>query len=173
MGHTIRTTLMSSDCSSSTGSSDTENEEQTAVQQRILILDDFEASSTVLKDSLRFCRSADCTVVASGEHALELLAEQGTFDLILSDVYMPGMNGIEFVRAVRAMEKAQQWRPQIIISMSAEEEKAAECLAAGSTLFLFKLDNPIKHIFRVLDELRRENIPTATTALSPPRRNSL
>lgn len=130
--------------------------DSTDLSLNILIIEDFEASSTIMSSSLRFCRSATCVVAKSGSEALELLrAGTNEFDVILSDVLMPEMNGIELIKRIREFEIATACSPHIIIAMSADEMFSDECMRAGATLFLHKHKKPMCGVFKVLDELRK------------------
>src|SRR6185436_1587289 len=66
----------------------------------VLIVDDEPLQRRILRDvlrNLRFVRTKDAD---SGEFAIEKMREQ-RFDLVLSDVQMPGMNGLELLRQIR------------------------------------------------------------------------
>jgi two-component system NtrC family sensor kinase len=63
-------------------------------QGRILVVDDEESILTVLP---RILRSYDVSLARRGEMAVQLVSEND-YDLILCDLYMPGMNGIDFYR---------------------------------------------------------------------------
>ena len=68
---------------------------------RILLVDDDEAVRTVIGEQLRDV-GADVEIAGSGEAALEIGSRaEATFDVILSDFAMPGMNGLETIRAIR------------------------------------------------------------------------
>ncbi len=78
-------------------------------------------------------------VVADGAQAVEA-ARSGGFDLILMDMQMPVLDGLEATRRIRAEEREQQ-RPRVtIIAMTANarEEDRATCLAAGMDDFVSK-----------------------------------
>jgi PAS domain S-box-containing protein len=73
-------------------------------------------------------------VVASGREALAALDEPGTgeFDLILMDVQMPDMDGLEATAIIRAREKASGTHlPIIAVTAHAMKDDEARCLAAG------------------------------------------
>jgi len=135
---------------------DGESVEMSDCALNILIVEDFEASSTIMSSSLRFCRSATCVVAKSGSEALILLRTGSTkFDVILSDVLMPEMNGIELITKIREFEVATCCPQHIIIAMSADEMFSESCIKAGATLFLHKHKKPMCGVFKVLDELRK------------------
>ena len=62
----------------------------------------------------------EVTPVASAEEALALCAAGRDFDLIVSDIEMPGMTGIEFAEAVRANER---WRDTPLVALSAHADQ--------------------------------------------------
>jgi len=112
---------------------------------RILLAEDNAVNQTVALRLLeRLEHRAD--VVANGRQVLERL-ERAPYDVVLMDVQMPGMDGLEASRAVCARWPSGQ-RPRII-AMTAEamEGDRERCLAAGMDDYLAK---PIR-----LEELRR------------------
>lgn len=76
------------------------------------------------------------TTVSEGTEALSAL-ETGTFDLILSDVMMPGMDGFELVKRLHANAKIAQI-PIILLSARAGDEAIADGLRAGADDYLVK-----------------------------------
>lgn len=67
---------------------------------RILLVDDNTMMRTVMRAALERAGHA-VTQAADGERALQALAAGG-FDLIVTDIQMPGMGGLDFVKTVRA-----------------------------------------------------------------------
>ncbi len=93
-------------------------------------------------------------VVDNGAAAVRA-ARQEPFDLILMDVQMPQMNGLEATRAIRALERERGSRVPIV-AMTAHAMKGAreECLQAGMDAYLSK---PVQmaDLMDVLEELTR------------------
>jgi two-component system sensor histidine kinase RpfC len=95
------------------------------------------------------------TLVHDGEVALHT-ARDGKFDVVLVDLRMPRMDGIDFTRAYRSREPAGEHLPIVALTANAAEEAKAECLAAGMDEFLTKPVDP-----QVLDSLLRDLCRTA------------
>jgi hypothetical protein len=73
----------------------------------------------------------------NGKEALDILAKKPGIEIILMDVMMPGMNGLETMRAIR---KQDQFKKLPIISLTAKAIKGdrEECIAAGASDYLSK-----------------------------------
>jgi CheY-like chemotaxis protein len=76
--------------------------------------------------------------VESGEAALDALAEEG-FDLVLMDVRMPGLSGVETTRALRSRGVET---PVVALTANAFEDDRRTCLEAGMDDFLVKPLSP-------------------------------
>jgi CheY-like chemotaxis protein len=80
-------------------------------------------------------RRLECAVVVvgDGQAALEALKQQGPFDLVLMDCQMPGMDGFEATRRIRALEAAASSPRQPIVAMTANatDQDRLDCQAAG------------------------------------------
>ena len=80
----------------------------------------------------------EVTTAPGGPEALELMAGRG-FDLVLMDVQMPGMDGLETTRRIRALADGQRSRvPIVAVTASAMQGDDARCRAAGMDAFLAK-----------------------------------
>jgi two-component system, NtrC family, sensor kinase len=84
------------------GPADGTDEGELTIRSRVLVVDDEEPVAQLLARLLRDLGHQP-TVVSSGAEALETL-ERESFDLILSDIKMPGMNGFELHHAIRQRE---------------------------------------------------------------------
>ena len=76
------------------------------------------------------------TQVGDGEEALAKL-QAGAYDLVMTDINMPRMDGLEFVRRVRT-DLQRRELPIIIISTKGSEEQVAKGLAMGASGYLSK-----------------------------------
>ena len=82
-------------------------------------------------------------VADSGQRALEIYRERGdTFDLILMDVQMPGMDGLETTGAIREIEGGRRRIPIIAVTARAMQGDRERCLAAGMDDYLAKPIHP-------------------------------
>ena len=81
------------------------------------------------------------TVVTDGASALAA-ARGGGFDVILMDVHMPGMDGIDATRAIRTLPGADGRVPIVGLSASVMKDEIDLCFAAGMDEFLAKPIDP-------------------------------
>jgi phosphoserine phosphatase RsbU/P len=112
-----------------------------AAQPTLLIVDDEELN----RDGLaRRLQRHDYKVVAakSGREAIELLAER-EFDLVLLDIMMPGMNGLEVLKFLRRVDTLLDL-PIIMVTAKGESEDIVEALELGANDYVTKpLDFPV------------------------------
>lgn len=85
----------------------------------------------------------EATLAESGEQALELLGAK-IFDVVLMDVYMPGMDGREATRTLRAGAGPNRETPVIAVTASATPKDWEACLAAGMNAHVAKPIDPIE-----------------------------
>lgn len=116
---------------------------QSPPERRVLVVDDSRAQRRILALSLRRWGYA-VAEAASGEEALALCRNQ-PFDIILSDWMMPGMTGLEFCRAFRALPH-DSYGYFLLLTSKSEKAEVASGLDGGADDFLTKPVNP--------DELR-------------------
>jgi len=103
---------------------------------RVLIVDDVSSNQDVIKLFLK-PEGCICICSAAGEEALDTLKTQSV-DLILMDIRMPGLNGIETTQAIRDSDLASKNVPIIALTADGSAKTNAECMAAGADLFLTK-----------------------------------
>jgi len=105
---------------------------------RILVVDDQRANSEILAEVLRK-RGYDVVSLNSGSAALEEIARMRP-DLVISDILMPGMDGYELCRTLRA-QPATALLPVILVTTLDAQSERVPGLDAGADDFLTK---PIK-----------------------------
>ncbi len=102
---------------------------------RILICEDDERLATLVTETLAADGRFDVVARATnGDEAIRL-AEEHTPDVVLMDIGMPGLDGIDATRAIRARDAAQH----VVISTGSDEyEDIGRADAAGAGGFLHK-----------------------------------
>ncbi len=96
-------------------SGDTTTVEQSRRKRRVLLIDDSAFFRNLLSPLLSVAGYA-VTTVETADRAMELYEDGRDFDVILSDIELPGMNGFEFAQAVRSSER---WAEVPLIALSA------------------------------------------------------
>jgi two-component system chemotaxis response regulator CheY len=99
------------------------------------------------------CKTVGYEVVeaADGQAALELL-KGCSVDLVISDINMPNLNGIELTRKLRALPQFAK-TPIILLTTESDPEKKAEGKSAGATGWIvkpFKQDQLLAVVSKVL-----------------------
>ena len=105
---------------------------------RALIVDDSSVMRKIVERSLRQA-GLDPLVVfeaGSGTDGLELLKTQQV-DLILSDINMPSMDGLEFLRQIRAQNLAPDV-PVVMITTESSEEHVKQAILSGAQGYIRK-----------------------------------
>jgi signal transduction histidine kinase/ActR/RegA family two-component response regulator len=121
-------------------------------QKRVLVVDDDVRNLLALTPMLEGW-GLEVTGAGDGREALETLAEEPDFDLILMDIMMPTLDGYETMRRIRA-EPRYRHIPVVALTAKAAAEDQRACLAAGANAYLAKPVDPE----RLLAELRRHLI---------------
>ncbi|BAZ29899.1 two-component hybrid sensor and regulator [Cylindrospermum sp. NIES-4074] len=117
----------------------------------ILIIDDEPDNFDVI-DALLDSEGYELTYVSNGKQALDLL-ETFQPDVILLDVMMPQMNGIEFCQKFKFNPRLQHI-PVIMVTALTAKEDLSQCLAAGADDFISKPVNGLELRSRVRSMLR-------------------
>jgi two-component system chemotaxis response regulator CheY len=112
----------------------------------ILIADDNESVRTILKLTLQF-KGYALIEVEDGQQAYDILTGTGGVDLLISDIEMPNMNGLELLAKLR---NDARFATMPIIVCSAEQHASEEKLIAqGANAFLPKPASPMVLIAKV------------------------
>jgi CheY-like chemotaxis protein/nitrogen-specific signal transduction histidine kinase len=119
---------------------------------KILLAEDNPVNALLIRELLRR-RGHQIREVTTGTAAVTAI-EQERFDLLLTDIHMPGMDGIEATRAIRAIEEKtlQPRMPIVALTADAMETGKRACQEAGMDGFLTKPVDPteIEEMFRLL-----------------------
>ncbi len=128
---------------------------------RILVVEDNRVNQLVAEGMLRRWGHS-VQIAASGPDALRL-ASGGEFHLILMDLELPGMDGVETLLKLRAAETGSARRtPIVAVTAHATRADRERCLAAGMNAFITKPIQP-EVLLRTIRDLTGEQ-----TAASPP-----
>jgi two-component system chemotaxis sensor kinase CheA len=112
-----------------------EKEQNKAKRGRVLVVDDSITTRTMEKNILE-TNDYEVVVAVSGFDALDKL-NAGRFDLMVSDVEMPGMDGFELTKKVRQREDTRDL-PVIIVSSLSSDEHRRQGMDAGAQAYIVK-----------------------------------
>jgi DNA-binding NtrC family response regulator len=115
----------------------------------ILVVDD----ERVIQDTLAWCLRTDgheVRTAGSGEEAMAIMAGEG-FDLVISDIIMPGLRGVDLLRKARTLHPRTLF---VLITAFATVETAVEALREGASDYVvkpFKFDDLRLRVRRLLE----------------------
>jgi class 3 adenylate cyclase len=107
----------------------------------LLVVDDNEANREILAARLGQLGSTNVALAADGHEALARV-ERSHFDLMLLDVMMPGISGIQVLETLRAQGRLATL-PVIMVSAASEQESVVRCIELGAEDYLPKPFDPI------------------------------
>jgi len=116
--------------------------------KEVLIVDDSKVMREMIVACLRPENGFAFTQAASGLEAIEKLSLK-PFDLLVLDLNMPDIGGIEVVEFVRSQDTLRDL-PIIIVTTRGDDESRAQSLAAGASRFVTKPFTPAQ----LLEEVR-------------------
>ncbi len=103
---------------------------------KILIVDDFSTMRRIIKNLLRDLGFTNTHEADDGMTALPML-KTGDFDFLVTDWNMPGMSGIDLLKAVRADEKLAAL-PTLMVTAEAKRDQIIEAAQAGVSGYVVK-----------------------------------
>ncbi len=114
------------------------------VDLKILLVDDNHFNQLVAIDTLELeLTRANIDVAENGEEAIRLVNENN-YDIVLMDVQMPVMNGLEATRAIRKLSAPKNQTRIIAMTASAMKTEVERCFAAGMDDFVAKPFNTVE-----------------------------
>ncbi|MNC84744.1 Sensory/regulatory protein RpfC [compost metagenome] len=120
---------------------------------KILVVDDDPRNRYSLTAVLEAGGYAAVTA-ESGEAALEALERQPDIDCVLLDIMMPGMDGYETTRRIRAQQRFERM-PVIAVTAKAMAEDMHKCIEAGCSEYLSKPIDPAR-LLEIVQTLKRK-----------------
>ena len=103
--------------------------------KRVLVVDDSPVNRAVLKAMLTKLGVTDIELAEDGKVALERLEENPAFDLVMSDMWMPVMDGAELIKRIRADERFAQLK---VCAITADVEARTNYRELGFDVILLK-----------------------------------
>lgn len=119
----------------------------------VLVVEDDDTLRSVISFQMKHL-GLECLVAKDGAQALELFAKHRVA-LVLMDVQMPAMDGLEASRAIRQIEEEEELSRTPIVAVTASPDRE-RCYQAGMNDFLFKPVS-ISELQKVIDRWIRES----------------
>lgn len=103
---------------------------------KFLVVDDFSTMRRIIKNLLHDLGYPNVSEADDGKTALPML-QQGNFDFLITDWNMPGMPGLDLIKAVRADAKLAKL-PVLMLTAEAKREQIIEAAQAGVNGYVIK-----------------------------------
>jgi two-component system chemotaxis response regulator CheY len=103
---------------------------------KFLVVDDYSTMRRIIKNLLHDLGYANVTEADDGKTALPLL-KNGSFDFLITDWNMPGMPGLDLLKAVRANDRLKKL-PVLMLTAEAKREQIVEAAQAGVSGYVIK-----------------------------------
>jgi len=124
---------------------------------RVLVADDDPLLLATVADALTYL-GANVTSAASGAELIEQMANEGPFDLVVTDISMPWMNGLQAMQAART---AGLGTSVIFITALADERISAQVRALGENALLLRKPFDLSQLVAAASELLGRKRTTA------------
>jgi DNA-binding response OmpR family regulator len=136
----------------------------TVSRPQVLIVEDEPDVAALVKLAVERSGGADVRIVSTGDAALKAVAEQPP-DLIVLDLNLPVLSGLEVCRILRGREKGRHV-PIVMLTARAEEEDRVTGFEVGADDYVTKPFSPRELAARIRAVLRRGPPADATPAIS-------
>lgn len=101
---------------------------------KVLVVDDDAATAEVLRSGVQLMPACACEIALSGPEGIKALSRE-SFDVVVSDVRMPGMSGFELLEFVRRGDPSL---PVILVTANGEMQEAVEAAKQGAFDYMVK-----------------------------------
>jgi len=131
-------------------------------KRRVLVVDDSSTIRKIIQHSLRQANLnvGDILEASNGREALGMV-HRFTFDLIVTDIDMPLMDGLELLEALAYVRSAQN-TPVVVITKHTSEEGVLRAMEAGARAYIRK-PFTVKDLSEKIEPLLAEKLETAKT----------
>lgn len=121
----------------------------------VLIVDDSSSMRAVIKKMIKVSgfNVGEYLMAADGKEALEVLKDEWV-DLVLTDINMPNMNGLELMAAMKEDELSSEI-PVVMVTTEGSEKRVAEAMELGARGYIKKPFQP-EEIKRVMSSIMGE-----------------
>ena len=127
---------------------------------KMLIVDDSQLIHSMYRLVLNRYQGCKIFDAMNGLEALDILSREGQFDLILLDINMPVMNGIQFMEKLKK-ENLYRGVPIIVISTEGREEDTLRALKLGAWGYVVKPFKP-HMLYELIDKVIAKKPPFLT-----------
>jgi len=109
-------------------------------QMRVLLVDDVLINRKVIGRMVKLVGVADIDTVDSGPSAIREINENGPYDLVITDLQMPGMSGSELSTAIMKDKSCSDIRKPVVVGLTADTsvKVAEQCKDSGMSTVLYK-----------------------------------
>lgn len=124
----------------------------------VLIVDDEATTRLILKNMLQKAGYKNVVAAADGPSALKLLSEGEEFHLIICDIHMPVMDGVQLLTELKQIDRAKDI-PVVMMSATEDLDIIYRCLKLGADDYIFKpvRSELLKNLWANISRKRREN----------------
>ncbi|MDA8432247.1 MAG: response regulator [Nitrospiraceae bacterium] len=128
--------------------------------QKLLIVDDSQLIHSMYRLVLNRYEGCKIFDAMNGLEALDILSRENNFDLILLDINMPVMNGIQFMEKLKK-ENIYRQTPIVVISTEGREEDTLRALKLGAWGYVVKPFKP-HMLYELIDKVLAKKPPFLT-----------